>query len=157
MEIEYKLKVFTKIAEALNREKIIWAVGGSLLLYFKKITTTFNDIDIMVSEKDIDRAGQLLSSYGTCIKGGPSNRYKTKHYIKYVIDDVEFDVISGFTIVSGGKEYYFPLEASDIKDSLLLNKTIIPLQSVNQWKNYYRLMDRTDKVQMIDESLNITK
>ena len=59
-DIEYKLKVLTKIGTQLNEAGITWAIGASLLLYFQGITDEFNDIDIMVMEKDVLRLKEIF-------------------------------------------------------------------------------------------------
>ena len=52
-EREHKLAVLGEIARALNGGDVVWAVGGSLLLYCKGKTDTFRDIDIMVWEEHV--------------------------------------------------------------------------------------------------------
>ena len=53
-EREHKLAVLGEIARALNGGDVVWAVGGSLLLYCKGKTDTFRDIDIMVWEEHVE-------------------------------------------------------------------------------------------------------
>ena len=55
METERKLDVLADIARALNQSGVTWAVGGSLLLYFKGKTCVFSDIDLMVCETDVEK------------------------------------------------------------------------------------------------------
>lgn len=153
MEAQDKLKVLTKIAKELNKQQIIWAVGASLLLFFKGITNTFNDIDIMVTENDIEKVKKILSSFGTYSKPVPNKQYKTKYFLEYQIENVEFDIMAGFTIINNGIEYYFPLNKSEVCDFIIINETKIPLQSLNQWKEFYSLMGRDEKVQMIENRL----
>lgn len=153
METQDKLKVLTKIAKELNKQQIIWAVGASLLLFFKGITNTFNDIDIMVTENDIEKVKKILSSFGTYSKPVPNKQYKTKYFLEYQIENVEFDIMAGFTIINNGIEYYFPLNKSEVCDFIIINETKIPLQSLNQWKEFYSLMGRDEKVQMIENRL----
>ena len=52
MTINEKLNILKLIATKFNQANISWAVGGSLLLYFEKITDHFNDLDIMIANKD---------------------------------------------------------------------------------------------------------
>lgn len=151
MDIPHKLKVLEKIAKEFNEKKIDWAVGASLLLYFKGISDVFNDIDIMVSEKDVDKVKKILLPLGEGKERIPNEEYKTKWFLEYSIDGVEFDIMAGFIIVFEGKDYYFPIEETNTADFTFLNGTKIPLQSVSEWRNYYYLMERTKKVKMIDE------
>ena len=55
METERKLDVLADIARALNQSGVTWAVGGSLLLYFKGKTGVFRDIDLIVCETDVEK------------------------------------------------------------------------------------------------------
>lgn len=52
--MEEKMQVLAKIARVLNQKKVVWSVGGSMLLYFKGITETVQDIDLMIEEKDAE-------------------------------------------------------------------------------------------------------
>ena len=45
--MEEKMQVLAKIARVLNQKKVVWSVGGSMLLYFKGITETVQDIDLL--------------------------------------------------------------------------------------------------------------
>lgn len=47
MIIQHKLEILSQIAKKLNEGHVTWAVGGSLLLYFKGIVDEFHDIDLM--------------------------------------------------------------------------------------------------------------
>ena len=47
--VKEKLELLEKIAYHFNKENVEWALGASMLLYFKGITTEFNDIDLMFS------------------------------------------------------------------------------------------------------------
>ncbi len=149
MVINKKIDVLSKIAEQLNKENIIWAVGGSLLLYIKGKVTEFNDIDIMAAEEDVKRLKEILLTLGELQPPNPNVQYKTKYFLEFVIDQVEVDVMAGFVIVHGGKDYYFPLKVEDIKEYTTINAQRIPLQSLEQWKQYYELMGRTDKASML--------
>ena len=50
--VKEKLELLEKIAYHFNKENVEWALGASMLLYFKGITTEFHDIDLMVSNDD---------------------------------------------------------------------------------------------------------
>lgn len=58
--IQKKLNVLSMIAESLNKNNITWAIGASLLLYFKGIANEFNDIDIIIDEKDVEKVKKIL-------------------------------------------------------------------------------------------------
>ena len=148
--LDQKLKVLSKIAHELNKQKIVWAIGASLLLYFKGKTDHFNDIDIMVSEKDVNKLHETLSRMGKLSPPNPNKQYKTRHFLEYTIDGVDVDVMAGFVIVKDEKEYDCSLKQEQVAEFIQVNDEPIPLQSLEDWRRYYELMGRTEKVEMID-------
>lgn len=149
-ELQNKLRVLSKIAKKLNENNITWAIGGSLLLYFKGIVNEFHDIDIVVAESDIEQSKEILLSFGMLLPSVPSSKYKTRSFLEFRVEGVDIDIMAGFSIVNNGHECYFPLKPSDINDYIEIDNTNIPLQSVEQWRIYYDLMGRSDKVDLID-------
>ena len=154
MTIPEKLKVLTDIAKRLNENNIKWGVGASLLLYFKSITDTFNDIDLMVTAEDVDRLRTVLSEIGKMRPSNPNKMYRTRHFYEFVIDGVDVDVMEGFTIVRDGVEYDCSFTSDSIDEYINLNGEKIPLQSVSDWRRFYELMGRDAKVEMIDRALD---
>ncbi len=150
-ELNQKLGVLSQIAHMLNENQVLWAVGGSMLLYFKGKTDVFHDIDLMVGEKDIEKVKQLLLSLGKLLPKNPNNQYKTKHFLEFSIDGIDVDVMAGLVIVKNGEDYDCSLLAEQIAEHISLNGEHIPLQALSDWKRYYELMGRTEKVEMIDK------
>ena len=64
MNVSNKLSVLKKIANELNKMNVTWAIGASMLLYFKGILLDFNDIDIMVANEDIEQVRKTLMKMG---------------------------------------------------------------------------------------------
>jgi len=152
-DLEHKLAVLTKIGRALDGKEITWAVGASLLLYLKGIVPSFHDIDILVAEKDLEKLKETLAPFGKPEPSKPNDRYTTKEFVEYGLEGVEIDVIAGLGIVSAGKDHYFPLTEDGIKERILINGVSIPLMSVRDWRVYYVLMGRTEKVSLMDSAL----
>lgn len=151
IEVEKKLKVLSKIAKELNDNNITWAIGASLLLYIKGISSEFHDIDIMVAESDVQELKNILLPLGELQPKNPNIQYKTKQFLEFKVEDVDIDVMAGFVIVNNGNSFYFPLDKNDIMDYTEINGVKIPLQSLMEWRNYYELMGRNEKVKMIDD------
>lgn len=152
-EIDKKLDVLARVAGALNAEGVTWAVGGSLLLFIKGLVPSFNDIDLMVAEADAGRARDVLLRLGTLMPPLPTDKYKTRVFLEFDIDGVDLDLIAGFTIVNKGLDYYFPLLKRNIEEYALMGELRIPLQSLEDWRLYYRLMDRPDRAELIDRAI----
>ncbi|MDD3573142.1 MAG: hypothetical protein PHP07_09390 [Eubacteriales bacterium] len=148
--ITRKLSVLSHIAGALNRQNIVWAVGGSLLLYLKGIAADFADIDVMVAEADAQTAKGILMSLGDIRPAHENAKYKTRCFWQFHVSGVDLDVMAGFAIMNEGQEYYFPLIKESVVDCAVVNEVRIPLQSLKEWRQYYGLMGRDEKVKLID-------
>lgn len=149
-DVEQKRKVLAAIARALHGKHVVWAVGGSLLLYFKGKTDDFQDIDLMVSEEHAETMKEALLSMGTLAPPAPNPGYKTRHFLQFTICGVEVDVMGGMVIVKDGKDYDCSLSPAQVAEYVLVDGEQIPLQSLEDWRRYYLLMGREDKVAMID-------
>ena len=136
MDKDKKLEVLSRIGRRFNDAGITWAVGASLLLYFNRKVSDFHDIDIMTAEEDVFRARDILLELGALQPPSPNPGYKTRHFLEFTVDGVDYDCafgrenIAGFTEVGGVR---------------------IPLQSASDWRRYYQLMGRPEKAEMIGE------
>lgn len=52
--LQKKMGVLQKMAAEFNKDDLLWAIGASLLLYFKGVTEMSHGIDIVVDEKDVE-------------------------------------------------------------------------------------------------------
>ena len=103
--MEKKLQVLSKIAKELNNKQIVWAVGASTLLYLNDLVEEFHDIDILIMEECVEKTKEAFAVLGDLLEREPSEQYKSKHFLEYIVDGVDIDVIAGFVIVRDGVEY----------------------------------------------------
>ena len=70
-----KIQLLLKIAHRLNEAGVEWALGASMMLYFKDITSDFHDIDLMVVDRDAECVRTILSEMRKkCLS--PAKKYK---------------------------------------------------------------------------------
>ena len=150
--IDEKLSVLSEMAKEFNKENLLWAVGASLMLYFKGCVDDFNDIDIMVSNDDAEKMETILNHMGKALPYEKGN-YETKCFRKFIINGVEIDMIGGFAIVKDGVVYDCDLNKLQIAEYIEVNGEKIPVHSVTLWRKYYELMGRTNKVEIIDRKI----
>ncbi len=148
-----KKEVLIKIAKQLNSSEITWVLGSSMMLYLRGVVQSFNDIDIIVNEEDVLKTKEVLDNLGKQLPRDRNAHYATKQFLEYEIAGVEVDIMSGFTIISKDKEYYFPLEKSKNYQSIILDGETIYLDTIDNWLQYYQLMERTEKVEIIHSYL----
>jgi len=140
-----KIAVLIKAAKKLNEVSITWAVGASLLLYLRGLTSEFHDIDIMVSKAQIEQVKEIFLTMEGLQDANLNGKFGM---MEFVVDDVEIDVMDGFFEASVG--LYFVLGAGDIEDWVEIGGERIPLQSLEEWKLFYGIMGRPEKVKLIE-------
>ena len=155
-EQQKKIELLQRIARRLNEAHVQWALGASMLLYFKSITSEFHDIDLMVADHDAECVRTILSEMGKLCPPDPmpNPMYRTKVFMEFLIDSIEVDVMADFAIVHEGTVYDCSLREDQIVEKMLLGAEVIPLQSPQLWCKYYRLMGRPQKVDMIEKALS---
>ena len=140
-----KIAVLIKAAKKLNEVSITWAVGASLLLYLRGLTSEFHDIDIMVSKAQIEQVKEIFLTMEGLQDANLNGKFGM---MEFVVDDVEIDIMDGFFEPSVG--LYFVLGAGDIEDWIEIGGERIPLQSLEEWKLFYGIMGRPEKVKLIE-------
>lgn len=145
------------IVDKLNKNNISWAVGASVMLCFHGLVESPNDMDIIVAEKDIEKAKLVLDSIGNLLYDGSKDHteiYLTKYFYKYEVKDVQIDVMSGFILRHNKGVYEFPFDSRSIASYKELEGIKVPLTSLEDWYILYQLMpNREPKVRMIEEYL----
>jgi hypothetical protein len=107
-EEQIKINILLKIAQKLNEDHILWALGGSLMLRFRGLQVNFNDIDIIISKECIDRIGNSINSIATKMPDRDKGNYSSLFFNEYKIDDCDVDVMSEVSLV--GLEYVLSLK-----------------------------------------------
>ncbi len=154
--IDEKILVLTEIARKFNENNITWAIGASSMLYLRNIVSEFNDLDLQIKEEDGLKAKEILLKMGT-LKQSTADGYATKQFYEFLIAGVEVDVMAGFRIVKDDMIYDCGLKEEEIRESVSINDVTIPLDSLENWLHYYRLMERKQKVSIIEDYLKKQK
>lgn len=149
-----QLAALSKLARALNRENVLWALGGSMLLYCSGIPTEVHDLDLFIAERDVPAAERALLRLGVKKPEEPNTGFCSRYFGEFVIDGVEVDVIAGFAIVTQEGVRRFPLLESEVSCRMGMGGEEIPLHSLRAWRMYYALMGRTEKVCLLDDFFN---
>ncbi len=153
MSVSSKFEVLKSVAKEFNHAGVIWALGGSMLLYFKGITSEFHDIDIMIMDDDLETVKKIMAAlHGDIQPAKPNEKYRTKAFLEYVVSDVDVDIMAGLRIISEDQVVDCSLQANQIVEYIDLYGEKIPLQSSALWCRYYELMGREAKVKLIRDA-----
>ncbi|MBU5593237.1 RepB family plasmid replication initiator protein [Clostridium sp. MSJ-4] len=147
-------EVLYYIGEKINKENILWAVGGSIVLNHYGLIQCPNDIDIIVHNKDIDLLDSILKSLGDKKPIESSGTYSTKYFYEYNIKGIDIDVMSDFAINHSCGVYKYPFDKESITDFKDIKGIKIPMSSLEDWYIAYQLMaNREVKVNLIEDYL----
>ncbi len=136
------------IAKTLKNANINWALGASLLLYYKGIKTDVKDIDIIVDIQDHHKVEGVLNDFKYLyINSNP--KYQTDHFYTIEIGSIDIDIMLNFKVKTKKGLYKYPFKVESYHQ---INGLQIPLCSLKEWYNAYLAMERTEKVKLIEES-----
>lgn len=148
------LNTLSYIGENLNRHDIKWAVGGSILLNQFGLVDNPNDIDLFVDLNDIDRVDSILKDIGIRKLNEKSKTYSTKFFYEYIVNEVDVDVMAGFSINHDKGVFEYVFDNHSITKVVNINGIDIPLTSLEDWYVIYQLIpNRELKVKIIEEYL----
>ena len=148
-----KLLVLTQLAELLNRQKLRWAIGGSLMLYLRGVVSDFKDIDLFVTLEDAQQVIELLDQVAIPQETVPSEQFQTVVYKKYLMDGVFIDVMAGFKVVVSDGVMDCSLTSETQLKRLIVYNQEVPLYTLSEFRDFYTYMNRMSKVELIDEYL----
>ena len=149
MDKQQKLAVLAKLGRALNEAQVTWAIGASLMLYLNGKVDDFHDIDLTTTVEDAPRVTDILLRLGTMLPTKSSAQFQTKCFAHFMVEGVDVDMLAGFAIVCDGVTHDCSLTKASITSFAEVDGERIPLQSMEEWKSYYRWMGRPEKAALI--------
>lgn len=133
-------------------EKILWAVGGSVVLNHHALVENPNDIDIVVDRKDADLMGALLESIGRREELRADGLYATEIFSKYTVNGVGVDLMANMSVNHEEGVYVYRFDGMSVTDFKETGGTKIPLASLEEWYVIYQLLEgRERKVGIIED------
>ncbi len=152
MSLQNKLDVLCHMAHTLNEKNITWNLGSSGMLFLRGIVKDFNDLDIMVANEDINQAIHIFDAMGKRCSSQSTDRYKTRYFYEYTIRDVDVDLMAELTIMAKDESHMFSIHRGETFDWTMLGHEKIYLSSTKEWLNFYRQMNRKDKVAILEST-----
>lgn len=141
-------QVLEKVVVCLQRERIHFGIGGSLLLAQHGLPVVPRDIDLVVALADAERAVQLLADIGTVVEQDKTSLYATEVFQEFIIEGIDIDLMSGLQIRHGEGVFIYPFDEQSI------DSTGRPFMALIDWYVIYQLIPgREQKVAMIEQYL----
>lgn len=148
-----KIEVLKYIATELNAHNFSWALGGSAMLYLRRITSQFNDLDFLIDENVSLRVDHLIKALGREIETIPNPSFQSRFFKRYEIFGVRVDLIAGFQVNHQGVTHHFPLDAKR-SDEIKIDGVSIYLSPLKMWWNYYHILSNHQRLREIENYVN---
>ena len=149
--MQEKFSALQKIAREFNAEGITWGVGGSLLVYINGLSDQFEDIDLVVQEKDALACQRLLIKHGPMQPKNPDERYRTRGFFEFKIDEVDIDLMCVLSITAQDMETVLPFNEDHIERWEPFGIEKLPLMHLEDWYLIYALIEREPKLALIEK------
>ncbi|MEH7224665.1 hypothetical protein V7112_12725 [Bacillus sp. JJ1566] len=141
------IKTLREFAAAIGDRKIVWGVGGSLLLSVHGLVQHPNDIDLLVKEEDAVDLNEILAGLGTPIEAESKLPFKTSHFAKFNVGGIQVDSMGGFAIEHNEGVFRLPFD----EDSVVGSFEEIPISSLEDWYVLYWLIpNKQEKAILIE-------
>lgn len=145
--------VLDKLSLGFEREQVKYGIGASLLLKAWGLSDIANDIDIIISYEDRERAIGVFEELGVEKDKKNLKIYSTELFKTYNVDGINIDLMSNFTIKTDEGSYTYPFEEDVISGMDVLGCKNIPSMSLENWLVAYDLIGRKAKVEKIKNHL----
>ncbi len=149
--MEKKIDRLIDVCSRLQEQRISFAWGASVLLYFSSLVTSFGDLDLFVNDQDMPKVLHALRDLGPLDESKKKEPYRTRSFYTLNAEGVSIDVMGGFAVCQGEQIAEVYISADAIEREYLWGDVLIPLMYLEDWLVFYRLMGRLDKVALLEE------
>lgn len=147
------LKVLRMIAHSLETTTIKWAVTGSCSLALQGLPVAVGDIDLRTDAPGAYAIEALFQPYRTQpVRFLTSDRIRS-HLGVLAISDIQVEIIGDMIYRLADGSWSSPVDLDSVKRSV--EPLQVPVISLESLRDSYRLLDRPEKVALIEEWLRI--
>ncbi len=113
------------------------------MMYFRGLTDTFHDYDLLIADGHMDTAKAALLAAGAVVAPpkAPSDVYVSKQFAECTLDGAEFDLLCGFSIRVENAVYTYPFTGGAYPGHTARGaEETVPLAPLADWYVLYLLM-----------------
>lgn len=147
--MQKRLALVETLARRLNPRHIPWAIGSSALLFARGLVDEFRDIDLFINEEDGPDVLEALCGLGPVARGAQRPPYASPFFCTIAAPACGVDIIGGFGVRAGQTEHTIRIGSHAIEQDSRCGAQRIPLMYLEDWLVFYRLMGRTEKVELL--------
>ena len=127
-EYHEKYKALKDLSLTLKKDNVNWALSCSASLFLQGIQDEFNDLDILIDMKDVDKVKAAIERIGgSLIETKQKKGFKSPYYQEAFYNDIHLDLIGDMTLTTFNTEYKYPVSKEEIIDVNLDNNISVPV------------------------------
>lgn len=130
VEMSEKKRTLYELIAKTESKKLVWAVGCSGAMFFDGVWDEMHDFDVVVSRESINDFVQIFKELGGKLiddENGKEGYFDSGFFSPAILNNVEFDIISDFTVTTFNTRYCYSLEQSHIRK--VKDIPIIPMEA----------------------------
>ena len=110
-------ELIRRIVIEFEKRDIVWAVGCSFSLFLRGIVDDFHDFDILVSNKDVEKAKEIMRDviHANLVAVGGNGFCNSDDYSHWQINNCDIDLIAGFRVETFGHSLHVPMRPEIIE------------------------------------------
>ncbi len=133
-----------EVVKAFQKVGIRFGIACSFNLFLRGLVDEFHDFDIIVDINDIDKVEKIMQELGAeAVSTGGNGFCESEVYINYHLGRVDFDIISGFRVLTYGTSFLYQYSSEEIEEIKIFEEEIIsiPLISLEALYLLYSMME----------------
>ncbi|MBQ3136990.1 MAG: hypothetical protein IJB74_05845 [Clostridia bacterium] len=141
-------ETLSKLADMLNKNNIVWGIGGSYLLHIYGLYDSPNDLDIWIQPKDMGTVKKIFNNFE---KIKSDIQLPEEYHLKINFFDIEVDFVSCFIITPNQNKFNYNISPETVYDKFLINNVQIFCTTLEDWYLIYKILKRENKASIIEK------
>lgn len=139
------------VCNEFNKNNILYAVGFSFALKQYGLVDKVNDIDIIVSAKDLDKAKKIMDKIAKPSNEIILNDQLESYLIQYKIGKTKIELLSDIKIKFGRGVYKMIFDEKSVQKKINIEGVTVPLLALEELYVIYQLIKgKEDKAEKIE-------
>ena len=109
-EYHEKYKALKDLSLTFEKDNVNWALSCSASLFLQGIQDEFNDLDILIDMKDVEKVKAAIKKIGgNLIETKQKEGFKSPYYQEAFYNGIHLDLIGDITLTTFNTEYKYPV------------------------------------------------
>lgn len=136
---------FLKAIKAFKKAGIRFGMACSFNLFLRGRVDEFHDFDLIVDLEDVPKVKEIMEKLGgQMVRSGGNGFCESEAFMSYALGRCDFDIISGFKVITFGTQYLYRYSENEIENIELYDEDEIikvPLITMEALYILYAMME----------------